>query len=75
MQMFGVWCNSEDSFISTDWATYEHAMAALMRLADEDGLDGDDLKVEEMCFEHRYEEQPKYGCEICDEDAESELAA
>lgn len=69
MREYGIWSAAAGGFIDYGYATPEAAQPAVAALVEQDE-DADDLKVLEMCQEHRDEEQPADGCESCNAESD-----
>lgn len=62
---YGVWSEIEDGFIERGYWSYDAARLAIAeQYADEDE-DEDEVTARQLCNEHRDEEQPQEGCELC----------
>lgn len=71
MREFGIWSDAAGGFIDYGYATVESAQPAVEDFIAA-GEDADDLKVLEICQEHRDEEQPAQGCEFCNAEPDDE---
>lgn len=65
--IYGVWSDSVGGFIDADHLSIDQAEQARAEFLAQDEA-ADDLRVLEMCAEHRDDEQPANGCESCNAD-------
>ncbi|WP_242908683.1 hypothetical protein [Actinomadura terrae] len=71
MDEYGIWTESDGGFVERGLYSPEKAAARLAEIIrDSDYPDDDraDLRVREMCPKHADEEQPRNGCEGCNQD-------
>lgn len=65
MTEYGIFSEAAGGCIYAPCYSTQEAQQERDRMVKEDGEEVEDLTIEELCPEH--EEQPKYGCEECDE--------
>lgn len=70
MPEFGIFSEAAGGCIYAPCYSPEEAEQERQRLIAEDGEEDADLTVDELCSDH--EEQPKHGCDECDEQEDNE---
>lgn len=70
MNEYGIWTENDGGFIERDLHNLTEAtgrLAEIIRESDDPEAVREELRVEELCPDHADDEQPKNGCEACED--------